>query len=146
MSRRGLAAQPGANLLDRSAIEAGRYQLVETALQDGLVQFGQHEHAFARHDLDAKVWLELGPMEHAARILAREKWQQRVQDAALRRHPAPEGHAVHSVHVGAGSSTKRSRSTAAPATAMAAAAAAATAGDGQIAAHAAQLLLGKLRG
>ncbi len=67
VSRRGLAAQPGTNLLHRTAVEAGRYNLVETTLQDGLMQFGQHEHAFARHDLDAKLRLELGPVEHAAR-------------------------------------------------------------------------------
>ncbi len=64
MSWRGLAAQTCTNLLHRAAVEAGSHNLVETTLQDSLVQFGQQKHAFARHDLNPKLWLELGPVKH----------------------------------------------------------------------------------
>ncbi len=65
--------QPSTNLLDGAAVEEGGNKFVETTLEDGLVPFGQQEYALARHDLNAELRLELGPAEHAARVLIREK-------------------------------------------------------------------------
>ena len=72
MRGRGLTGQPGTNIFNRTAVETRRYELVETPLQDILLQLGQHEHTFARHDLDPKLLFELRPTEHVARVLARK--------------------------------------------------------------------------